>query len=409
MRRVLGIAIGADEIRVLLVESNTVRWHASVPCRDIGSVARALTDLLDQTAKVCKRSRIAVVLSPTWVQVKPLYGLPAVKPARLANQLVRENQQAFFLWKATSRLIADIHGSPGGAQWGAAFDKAMIGEITGVLRSKGVSITRVTPSVVALVAAVPKCSISWADGGDRFELEGDAGGVRRIERRLADTDVAADAATEVTLSMLPTPLDPLGADAARFLDAYAAAVTARHRLPLAWHIESPADRVRAWARVCQGTTVMALAGAAGFAVFAPGIRAADFARRTELELARQHQIGREVARGEAELHQVSQALNRVEAFRAERGRITRILGELSQSLPESTAMLTFHVDSVEGGFTAMAPHVADVLPELANVSQMAAPRIVGSVTREVLAGAHIERAAFRFRRSRPRANPIRRQ
>ena len=52
-------------------------------------------------------------------------------------------------------------------------------------------------------------------------------------------------------------------------------------------------------------------------------------------------------------------------------------------------------------FVAIAPHVADVLPELVSVEEVSGPRIVGSVTREVIGGARVERAAFRFRRARP--------
>jgi len=51
-------------------------------------------------------------------------------------------------------------------------------------------------------------------------------------------------------------------------------------------------------------------------------------------------------------------------------------------------------------FTAIAPHIADVLPELASVDGLESPRIVGSVTREVIGGVHVERATFRFRRPR---------
>jgi hypothetical protein len=88
-------------------------------------------------------------------------------------------------------------------------------------------------------------------------------------------------------------------------------------------------------------------------------------------------------------------------------KIITVEDPIEYQLSGITAMLTFHVDSVEGAFTAIAPHVADVLPELANAREIVEPRIVGSVTREVLGGVHVERASFRFRRLRSPTSTLR--
>jgi hypothetical protein len=178
-------------------------------------------------------------------------------------------------------------------------------------------------------------------------------------------------------------------------------------MTLAWRLQSDEARSRARARAGNAVLVTVLLAAAGFAALGPGLRARNFVRVADAELTKNRRAQLELARTESDLRRVTQLLNRVESFRAERGRVTRILGELAQSIPDSTAMLTFHVDSVEGAFTAIAPHVADVLPELATVDGIVAPRIVGSVTREVLGGVHVERAGFHFRRSRLGSTPVR--
>ena len=387
----LAIVVGAREARAMLVRAGVVQWHTSAPMSGVGGAAAALRALMLQVRRPPFGTRIAVVVSPAWVQVKPLAGLPSINPARLASQLLRENQQAFFLWKGRAAAIADIHRSNGQA-WGAAFDSEIIDEVTKALRETRLNVGQVAPAVVAIAAALPNRAIVWSDGDERLELEGNAAGLTRVERPSGDETIPAPT--------LPAPLASLGDDALRFLDAYAAAIAPK-RLILALPLHSAETRSRLRARSARVGAGGALAAAAMFAALGPGLRAHGFARVADDELARHRRARLELATDESDLRRVTQSLVRIESFRAERGKVTRALGELAQAVPESTAMLTFHVDSLEGAFTAIAPHVADVLPELATVGEIAAPRIVGSVTREVVAGVPLERATFRFRRWRP--------
>jgi hypothetical protein len=61
--------------------------------------------------------------------------------------------------------------------------------------------------------------------------------------------------------------------------------------------------------------------------------------------------------------------------------------------------VSLRLDSLEGNLIVLAAHAADVLPQLADLTGAVAPRIMGSVTREVQGGAHVKRAAIRFRRT----------
>jgi len=397
-RNGLGVGVGEREIRVVLVRRSAIQWHSSESFAGVGALAPALRAVLSRAPRRPIGIHVTTVISPAWVQVKSLSGLPSIKPARLASQLVRENQQAFFLWKGTPALVADVQRQKTGAAWGAAFDREVIEGLTQAFREARMTIGCVAPAVVAVVAALPNQVVQWNDGDDRLDLEGDADGLRRLERISGDAPPPS--------ATLPAALARLGDDAGRFLDAYAAAV-APAQLPLAWRLQSDEKRSRAWARVRLVATASALAAAAVFAAVGPGWRARSFGLAADRELARNRGVQIELARNESELRRVTQMLNRLESFRAERGKVTRILGQLAQSIPDSTALLTFRVDSVEGAFTAIAPHVADVLPELESVGDIVSPRIVGSVTREVFSGVHVERATFRFRRSRP-ASPARR-
>jgi Tfp pilus assembly protein PilN len=196
---------------------------------------------------------------------------------------------------------------------------------------------------------------------------------------------------------IPGPLAAVGADARDYLAAYAAAVSDRSA-PLCWRPERSTARIpRVW-RVTAGAILLAAASVG--ALVAPGVRDDRFVRAVASELARTKPIELEITRRESELRRVSQLLAHIESFRAQRGQMSRLLGELSRSLPESTAIVTLRVDSLEGSFVALAPHVTDVLPTLAQSRLLVFPRIVGAVTRENVGAAKLERAAFRFRRRR---------
>jgi hypothetical protein len=382
-----GIALGEREVRALIVRAGAVQWHASAAFSNTRGIAAAVHEILSQAPRPPVGARFTAVIAPAWVQVKPLSGLPPVKSARMASEILRENQQAFFLWKGAPALT---EVQPGGANtyWGAAFDQASLDELTQALRTARMNVRRIAPAAAAIATACPNQMVEWTDGTESFVVEGDRTGIRRLERAANGPGLSTIAAP---------PLGALGPDAHRYLDAYAAAV-ARRRLPLSLLLKPDESSSRLWARVRRATVAAMVAAAVAFAALGPGVRARNFAQsaNVELELKRAAQI--ELAKSQNELRRVTDVLNRVESFRSDRGKLIRILSELAQSIPDSTAMLSFHVDSVEGAFTAVAPHVADVLPELVNAREIASPRIVGSVTREVLGGVHLERASFRFRR-----------
>jgi hypothetical protein len=392
MKSRLGLAVGARELRVVLVRSNAVVWYAAAPLPSMEALAGCFSQLVESAPRWSSRVRVNVVLSPTWVQTKPLPGLPKVKSQRIASQLVRENQRSFFLWKGTATVIPDVSLSRDGVAWGAAFELSAVEAVMRALRAKRLKPSRVVPALVAIAATIPNTVVAWSDSSDRFVIEGDAKGLQRAERVASDLYVEPFA--------VPSALAKLGADAPRFLAAYAAAI-APDRLSLSWQFQSDERRLRALRRVRATAAGILLSATIAFASFAPGLRASRFARAAERALSRERHMQTEVALTQGELGRTTQTLNRIESFRRERGRATFLLGALSRAIPESTAMLSFHVDSTEGGFTAIAPHVADVLPELAGVSDVIAPRIVGSVTRETFASVRVERATFRFLRVPP--------
>ena len=391
MRTRIGLSIGARHARAVWIESEAVRWYRTVSLDGAARIDDALRELFSEVPRNVARGRVNVVLSPAWVQAKPLHGLPRVEPRRVANQLLSQNQQAFFLWKGQPSVLADICTNSDGTAWGAAFDPAMLESLVHAIRARLMTLGQVAPAVVALAALAPNGDFCWRDGVELFELQAKGRELCRVRR--------ADDTAGMETFALPESLRTIGKDAGQYLAAYAAAVAPR-RLPLGWRPRVDASRVRRWKWAARAAVCIAVVASVGFALIAPGFRVARYAAVWNAELAQSRAAHSELAQVESDLRRVSETLERIAEYSAGRGGITSALALLSRSLPDSTAMLTIHLDSANGSFTAISSHVTDVLPALDDAEGIVAPRIMGAVTRDVVAGATVERAAFRFRRPR---------
>lgn len=388
MSKHIAIAIGQNELRAVWMRSGALRWHARATLLDACALDGALRTLLSSAPRALARARATIVLSPHWVQTKQPRGLPSIKSRRLVTQLLRENEQAFFLWTGRATTVV-AHVAPNGAVWGAAFDTEFLDVVVRVMRSARLRVVEIAPSVAAIAAAFPGQSMTWRDGDTAFQVRGGRDGLVDL-RRIATCE---------SVEPLPSPaaLRAIGAEAEHFVPVYAAA-TLRRRLPLAWRPSVDPTRLRLRTRLIRAAACVAMLAAGAAAMLAPGIRAANSTRASERELRRLRGVQQELSSVQSNLGRVSEALASIAVFTAGRGQLTRTLGALSQEIPESTAILDIRVDSAEGSFAAIAPNIADVLPALVDVTEIAAPQIVGSVTRETIAGARLERAAFRFRR-----------
>jgi hypothetical protein len=99
------------------------------------------------------------------------------------------------------------------------------------------------------------------------------------------------------------------------------------------------------------------------------------------------------------LRRVDERFARAMQFAAQRGEVAAVLAQLSEAVPESTAVIAFHADSAQGSFSALAPSIAQLVASLDSAPLIIGPRIAGSITREVAAGSRFERASFRFARA----------
>ena len=191
----------------------------------------------------------------------------------------------------------------------------------------------------------------------------------------------------------------LGLDGPELIAPFGAAVAPTRAL-FTWRPPPDPARVRALNAARVAAASLLLVVSAGAALLARGVHADRVAAAATNELTLFRLSAAKAARVDEELRRTTAELDRVHQFAATRGRTTALLGALGEALPDSTALVSLRVDTLEGNLVVLAPHAASVLPALFDVPGIVAPRIVGSVTREVQGPARVERASIRFRRRR---------
>jgi hypothetical protein len=279
--------------------------------------------------------------------------------------------------------------------WAGALDGSLVDETIATFRKRRLSLDYVLPLAAAAAHALPPGTwcVREADAG--LELTTIEGAVIRGCRRMARF--------ELPNGTRPTPPSPglahLGAGADEFLPAYGAAI-APARAPFALRPAAHAARtgMREALRIAAAALLFTSTATAG--LLARGVHAARLVAAANVALAAVGDSAGVADRLEAELRRTTAELGRIQEFRAARGHLTTLLGALSETLPDSTALVSLRLDTLEGTFIVLTPQVADVLPPLLGIRELVAPRIVGAVTRENLSGARLERASLRFRRRR---------
>jgi hypothetical protein len=390
----LGVSIHAHELRAVLVRGSDFLWHASLERDSSVSISEALASLLSSLPKTVGIRRATIAIGPSACQVKQIDGLPAVDDLAMLTRLLHENSAAFFLRRTHRLAVSDVERFDDGSLWAAAFDLDLVTAAIESLKKKGFSRSRIVPSVLALASVLPAGTSQWSDGDHTVEISTDERHVLLRTRRVltADGDARPSLAGMIT---------KLGADAWDSAAAFGAALLPRSAR-FAWRPAPDPKRVARVQRARLVATIGVCAASALAAVAAPGVRAAQIVRSTSGEMNRLRASQTEYARAQGELRRASLTLDRVERFQEDRGKTTLLLGAISQVLPESTALVTLRLDTLEGNFVALTPHAADILPQLTSVTEIVAPRIVGSLTKEVVGTVQVERATVRFKRPAPR-------
>jgi len=398
----LGVSVAGPEIRAVLLRRTRIVWHG---CAELVTGESAREGVERLLAIVPGRligrrfaPRVTVAIGLAHSQLKQIDGLPAMKHRTMLSRIVRENCASFFLRTGARVVVSDVEHRADGTNWAAAFDADVVDAVLVALRKRGISRPSILPYVAAVAPLLPSGTHHLTAGDVTVQLTTMQGGCVTAIRRWTGNVPPGE------LLVLPAATAVVQAIGAEYLAAYGAAAAASDA-PYAWHPEPDAQRTRLVDRARIIAATLLLAAAASAALVAPGARAKRTTADASGELATNRAPQLEAARVEGTLRRVSTQLDRIERFRAARGRMTMLLGAISQALPESTAMLSLRVDTLEGTFVALTPHAAEILPLLAVVDPIINARIIGSVTRENQGQARVERTTVRFRRKRDVPSP----
>jgi hypothetical protein len=335
MKELVGLVLGPGSVRAVVVRGAVVVWSGERSLTNDEPLRATLRELL-ASAPRRRRRRIGlgVVVESPHAQVRRLEGLPSLD-GRLTARLVRENAPALFLKRDAGLAVAKVH-CVGGAVWGAALDRNVVADVTAVARE-----------------------------------------LRFVPRGIA-------AASEF-----------LNRSSAHDLPATAASVDAR--TPLVWTRDQAGDvgEMRPRRVILAGLGVVGVALASAAATIA---RDAWEEKQMLRELAVHRTSEAEARRALSELRRVSTSLDERRTFDSKRGRLTGLIQEVASVLPESTAIVSLHVDSLDVNLVVLGPRLTEVVPALAGTTPAQSARIVGAVSHEVVDGAPFQRAATRFRR-----------
>lgn len=389
MRRV-GILVSSDAVRALVVRSGRVTWHAHSDIAEKERVGAALERVLSKLPRArIGRTTVRVTFGLAHSDVKRIEGLPRARHPKILNRLIKENADAFFLRLGGRTLVADVELRSDGSTWAAAFDAAVVDEVLDTLRRRRLAVAGVMSFAGAVSHAVPSGTWCVRERGIALELVTIEGAVIESRRRGLSQAEAPDARVAA--------LDALGPDGPELIAPFGAAVAPTRAL-FTWRPAPDPARVRTLNAARVAAAALLLIVSAGAALLARGVHADRVVAAATNELAIFHRSAAAAARVDAELRRTTAELDRVHQFAAIRGRTIALLGALSEALPDSTALVSLRVDTLEGNVVVLAPHAAPVLPALFDVPGVVAPRIVGPVTREVQGTARVERASIRFRR-----------
>lgn len=387
MSTLLGLAVGADRVRAVVLNGGRIAAATEAPLEPGEVLADAVAGLLSgMPLPRFPRPRVAVAFGPSLAQTRRISGLPPLDDARLLAQVVHEGTGKFFLATGAPLATTGVRMAEPGTVWAAALDERAVRQVEAGCRAAGLRAGRFVPAVAVLGRGVNGDPVLWRDGAAVVEVGLDDGELRSVRRVAAGGDAHPPEA-------IPA-LARLGPDGWRFADAYGAATLPAYE-PMVLHGtgSTAAGDVAPWR--------VAVAGAAAglallFAALAPALRAMDAEDGAAARIAAVQDRRRAASDTERELGRISAALAEAAKFDAQRYSPTLLLADLTAALPAGTAVIAFRADTAAGSVVALGPRAATVVQPLERVPGIVSPEIVGPVTREVIGGRELERVTVRF-------------
>lgn len=413
------LLVDARQVRLLSLRGGEIAWQDSESHSGPDSIGTAVAEVLRRAASSGyqargRKMRFEVGLSPRFVRIKLLEGLPSHARSSGLLRFVEENAERFFLHGGRCLLRVDV-GAGGEQAWGAAYDREVVSQLVAVFAAQETVLLRIVPTVLALGTSLGTGSLTWYESG-RFTA------ARFIDGEVVDVQVRAseaDAPQEISLS---TANEGAAADrdlASGYDQAAALGVSGygrREGLALPCHSSSQGSNLRGSRSILAVRLLCIALALAGLAI--PGISAERSARRSEqalLELS-DHRVEAMFLLREASELQTS--FTAVGEFAENRRSMSYLLSRIATSLPEGTILESLRLDESGGSAVAFGRNASAVAASLVRSGVAEDAEMVGSLTRHPLEwparaerlgeddqyggrqGFDAERVSVRFRLSR---------
>lgn len=359
--------ISQRDVTVAVVDRRETVWVAttSLGADEHASEPTVITDALGLLLDRVPRTRWPVLrvntsLGMPWARLRLVKGMPPVSRRGELVSMLRLNTNRFIAASRPVLITGAIAVSPGEASVGVA-DRSMVDAVTHEIMKQKLRIGQITPAALL-------------EFDER--LHGLTSGEPSRDEPLSSEAMAAAAATGsrgISRGMsggMSLGLRPQDNPAGSTPDA------SRKRVAIA-----------------------------GVALAAAGlIYMSNQLNAERLSLGRNEAAVRAIAtvsdsgmREEAELGQLNRDLASAANFSRHRVSTALLLGAITEVLPEEAAITTLRIDTANVDIVTVSTRTAAVVDALSDVANLAAPTIVGPVSRETVGARELERATIRLR------------
>jgi hypothetical protein len=398
MRRssVLGIAIGAQHARVLLMSRGRVIAAAERMFESVDQLRGVLTELLNEMvhgSHVSRRPIALITLGPKMAQVRCIANDTESWEAMSGDDERRHYVTRCFLATDQPTVTTWGRNPVNGAWWVASFAADVIEQVCLACRSIGIRVQAVVSTAEILSFSMNSPAVTWIDGDMTLEVAYTSEHELASARRRLQT--ASDAGTDEALA---APLDTMGGNARQWADAYGAALSATKQC----NLQLDGARLEHAGARDRGSIRSALAIAASVFIIAamtPGLAAHASARRGEQELYSLEATRRVATREIQTIAAATSTLRMLDSLSAKRRSMALALAALTHAIPDSVFVTDIRLDDLGGTIIAIGPHAAAVVGRLADWP-FAQPSLVGAVTPAAVADTTLERATIRFKWAR---------
>jgi hypothetical protein len=331
--------------------------------------------------------------------VRRIGGLPHLTDVQTLGKIVREGAIRFFLRSDSPLLTTGVWIIEPGCVCGAAIDEATVRAVVKGCTSARTQLRALIPAAAVIGYSLVGDELCWVDGAVEIQVTLERGKVRSVRR------IAKGLLFDHEALRPRQPLKAIGDGAWRYADAYGATFLPRHE-PLSLRPgkdTTEPSRTPRWRIVAAASAALiAVAGAMSARPFAAA-RARNDAEKALAGLVGSY---RTALADRAALERIVAVLKQVADFERNRNSATLLMGALTRTLPEQTALTVVRLDSIGGTIVTLGPSAADVMTTIESAAGIVGPEMVGPITQEVTAGAKLERVTVRFRFAKESVPPL---